>query len=140
MYSLDPELCVTPVLEPKLFVYVLVQTGVIDKIFCLFEISSGGEWGITVFWSSDVIPDSTLNWTVEVCGWDDAHRALRVRVVDDKCLSRLESNSPISSCRNVFENRINIIWGSEQWGFMVFSKGEGGFHVDILGVQISKYK
>ena len=46
---------------------------------------------------------------MEVRGWDDMPRALRVRVVYDECLSRLENDSLVGSCRNVFGNRINII-------------------------------
>jgi hypothetical protein len=71
--------------------------------------------------------------------WDDTPRALRVRVVYDERLSRLESDSLVSSCRNVFGSRINIIWGSERWGVVVFQRG-GGFHVDIPGAWISEHK
>jgi len=60
------------VFELQLLVDKLVGTVVIDEEFCLFEVGSGGKWGIAIFWFPDVMSDPTFPWTVELGSRDDA--------------------------------------------------------------------
>jgi hypothetical protein len=81
-----------PALQLQLCVYERVGTIVVDENFRLFEVGHGREWGIAILWLPDVVSDSVFTWNVKLCGGDDAHWTLRVRVVCDESLSGLESD------------------------------------------------
>jgi len=88
----DPEVIKETILalEFQLFVDVAISRVVIDEDLRLFKIGPGRKWSITIFRLPDVVPVGTFNRTVEVCSRDNAHWALRVRVVADERLSGLQ--------------------------------------------------
>lgn len=132
--SLHSEMHTILARELQLGIDQFVGTVVVDKNFSLFEVSSGGKWGVAGLSCLDVVSNCMVTRPVEFCSGDDAHWVMRVGVVYNESLSGLESDyKRIDPCRSGSLSRVRTTRRTGWWIVDIPRGGLGGsiFHVDI---------